>query len=104
MYVYRSPNGFYFEAGVQPGFLVAEKDKYDGESMDYKDYINGFEVGVVGGVGYALNEQFSASGRVVYGLTNINKETDDMYASEDKDHNLFVGLIVHWLMPTKGRQ
>jgi len=34
---YQFPNGFYGEAGIQPGFLLSAKDNYDGDYASYKD-------------------------------------------------------------------
>ena len=42
MYNYQSENGFYAEVGLQPGFLIGAKDKFDGGSYDYKESIKRF--------------------------------------------------------------
>lgn len=90
MYRYQSEGGFFGEIGLQPGFLLSAKDKYDGGgSEDYKDFVKGFEVGLPVGVGYKINDQISVGARGIYGLTNF----DDSGSSE-KDHNyLFLGTV-----------
>lgn len=40
---YQTKNGFFAEAGIQPGFLLSAKDKYDNSSHDYRYYINTFD-------------------------------------------------------------
>lgn len=74
-------SGFFGEVGVRPAVLTSAKDVYDGESYDYKDYINGFDFGALVGVGYQFG-RFGVGARVVQGVTNINKDTD-----EYKDRN-----------------
>lgn len=81
-----SKGGFYGEAGLQPGFLVSAKDKYDGETNDYKDYINGFDFGGIVGIGYQKN-RISVGARIAQGITNINKNE-----SEYKDRNFVPSL------------
>lgn len=85
---------FYAEVGLQPGFLLAAKDKYNGHSDNYRDYISKFEVGLPVGVGYHLNDLFTLGVRGTYGLTNINSD------GIGNDHNLLVvGMVrynIHW--------
>ncbi len=71
-----SKGGFYGEAGVQPGFLLSAKDKYEGETYDFKEYINGFDFGGILGFGYQ-KKRIGVGVRVAQGLSNINKEGDD---------------------------
>lgn len=63
----------YGEIGLQPGFLLAAKDKYDGESYDYKAHMNKFELGLPVGAGYRLNDMFDVGVRFTYGITSIDK-------------------------------
>lgn len=81
-----SKGGFYGEAGIQPGFLVSAKDKYDGETYDYKDYINGFDFGGLLGFGYQ-KKRVGIGLRIAQGITNINKDED-----EYKDRNFVASL------------
>lgn len=90
MYRYQSEGGFFGEIGLQPGFLLSAKDKYNGGSgEDYKDHVKGFEVGLPVGVGYKVNDKISIGARGIYGITNF----DDTGSSE-KDHNyMFLGTV-----------
>ncbi|MBL7725479.1 MAG: PorT family protein [Chitinophagaceae bacterium] len=81
-----SKGGFYGEAGLQPGFLVSAKDKYNDQTNDYKDYINGFDFGGLLGLGYQKN-RISVGLRIAQGITNINKDED-----EYKDRNFVASL------------
>ena len=90
MYNYRSDNGLYVEAGIQPAFLISAKDKYEGESIDYKDYINSLDIGIPVGAGYWINERISVGARAVFGLTNINDESSMDYSSDESDRNFIL--------------
>jgi hypothetical protein len=85
---------FYAEVGLQPEFLLAAKDKYNGRNDNYRDYISKFEVCLPVGVGYHLNDLFTLGVRGTYGLTNINSD------GIENDHNLLVvGMVrynIHW--------
>ncbi len=80
-----TPSGFYGEAGVQPAVLISAKDKYNDETYDYKEYVNGFDFGGLLGAGYQKN-RFGVGIRIAQGLSNINKD------SEDKDRNFVASL------------
>ena len=90
LYNYKTPGGFYAEAGLQPGYLLRAQDKYEGgEGWDYKDYMKKFELGLPVGVGYQVNKKLGLGARAIWGLTN-NSDS----GSGDKDHNyLIVGYI-----------
>jgi len=81
-------NGFYGEAGIQPGLLLSAKDKFDGDSYDYRDYVKTFDLGIPLGIGYDFENNFGLSLRVIPGVTNINTSDYDSY----KDHNFVVAL------------
>lgn len=81
-----SKSGFYGEAGVQPGILVSAKDKYNDETYDYKDYINGFDFGGLLGLGYQ-KKKVGVGIRIAQGISNINKDED-----EYKDRNFVASL------------
>jgi len=85
---YQFDNGFYGEAGLQPGFLLSAKDNYEGTSYDYKDYIKTFDLGIPLGVGYEFPNNFGVGFRVTPGVTNINKGEYQDY----KDRNLTLSL------------
>jgi hypothetical protein len=83
---YQTQSGFFGEAGIQPGFLLSAKDKYSGNSDNYKPYVNTFDFSIPFGVGYEFQNGFGVGLRVIPGLTNINKEDDA------KDRNFVVAL------------
>lgn len=88
-------NGFYGEAGIQPGFLLSAKDKYDGGSYDYKEYLRTFDLSIPLGLGYKFENNFGLNLRVIPGVTNINSaEWDDV-----KDRNLVVALRGTYTFP-----
>ena len=91
MYNYQSENGFYAEIGLQPGFLISAKDKYDGGSYNYKNNVKSFELGLPLGVGYRINEQLSVGARGCYGLSNANNVDNG-----DKDHNYTIFGVVRY--------
>ena len=81
-------NGFYAEAGLQPGFMLSAKDRYDGDAYDVKDWFKTFDLGIPLGVGYDFENNFGLNLRVVPGVTNINGGEYESY----KDRNLVVVL------------
>ena len=89
LYNYKSNSGFYGEIGLQPGILLSAKDKYDGESYDYKDWVKNFELGLPIGAGYMVNDQLGVGVRATFGITNLDNTESDV-----SDHNfLIVGMI-----------
>lgn len=92
-------DGFYGEAGIQPGFLLSAKDKYDGDSYDIKDWFKTFDLGIPLGIGYNFNENFGLNLRVIPGVTNINGgEWEDI-----KDRNFVAVLRGTYTLPGKKR-
>jgi hypothetical protein len=85
---YRTESGFYVEAGIQPGLLLSAKDKYEGTTDDYKDYIKKFDLSIPLGVGYDLKNNLGISARVIPGITNINAGENDSYT----DRNFVIAL------------
>lgn len=83
--------GVYAEAGLQPGFLLAAKDKYDSESYDYKDYVKKFDLGIPVGVGYQLNKKLSIGARATFGITNL-----DDSGSDTADHNFMLVAVLRY--------
>lgn len=84
---YQLPNGFFGEVGLQPGILLSAKDKYSGESYDYREWVNTFDLGIPLAVGYNFENNFGIRLRVVPGITNVNSGGD-----VSRDHNFLVGL------------
>ena len=81
-------NGFYGEAGLQPGILLSAKDKLGGESTVYRDSVKTFDLGIPLGVGYDFPNNFGVGLRVTPGLLNINKGE----MTENRDRNFVVAL------------
>ncbi|MEP6712484.1 MAG: porin family protein [Ferruginibacter sp.] len=69
--------GFFAEAGVQPGVLLSAKNK--GENI--KDNLKKFDVGIPIGVGYQFKNKFGVGLRFTPGLLNINK--DEQYKTRN---------------------
>ncbi len=86
---YMFGNSFYGEIGLQPGFLLSAKDNYSGESVDWKEYVKTFDLGIPLGVGYDFPNNFGVGLRVTPGVININAGD---YADEYKDRNFVVAL------------
>lgn len=84
LYTYQFPSRVFGEIGLQPGFLLLAKDKYDGGSYDYKDHVNKFDLGLPIGVGYKINDQMSIGVRGTWGLGNVEK------SNNENTHNLLV--------------
>jgi hypothetical protein len=83
---YQFRNGFFGEAGIQPGFCISAKDKYSGETHNFKEYINTFDFGIPLGIGYEFKNNFGLGLRVIEGVTNI-------YSGGDaKNHNFVLAL------------
>ena len=80
---YQSEGGFYGELGIQPGLLLSAKDKYQGISVDYSEYLRKFDFSIPIGVGYEFENNFGVGVRVIPGISNINSSDYDEY----KDHN-----------------
>jgi len=85
---YQSNSGFYAEAGLQPAFLLSAKYKSGSTSMDYKSYLNSFDLGIPLGAGYRFSKHFMVGARIIPGITNINKKSAYTYSSNPSEHNL----------------
>jgi hypothetical protein len=83
---YQFRNGFFGEAGIQPGFCISAKDKYSGETHNFKEYINTFDFGIPLGIGYEFKNNFGLGLRVIEGVTNIYSDGDA------KNHNFVLAL------------
>ena len=91
LYTYESASGFYGQAGLQPGFLLSAKDKYDGESYDYKDYMKKFDIGLPIAGGYIINDRVRVGARLNFGLLNNSD-----YEGGEKDHNFTLNAVVNY--------
>jgi hypothetical protein len=91
LYHYVFGSGLYAEAGLQPGFLLSAKDKYDGGSYDYKDSMKKFDLGLPVGAGYQLSKKLSIGARATFGLTNL-----DDTGSDTSDHNFMLVAVLRY--------
>jgi hypothetical protein len=89
----RDPLGFYAEAGVQPGFLLSAKDKYNGNTYDYKDTVNSFDFGIPVGIGYIFKRRLGLNVRYIFGVYDTGK------AENEKDHNHVWALRLFYVFP-----
>lgn len=93
---FKAKKGFMAEAGLQPGLLLSAKDKQNGSSTDAKEFYNGFDLGLVAGIGYQPpKSKWSFGLRFVPGLTNINKES----TYSVKDRNWAASLRLSYSLP-----
>lgn len=73
LYSYQLTNGIFFEAGVQPGLLISAKDKYNGISYDFKDFVSSFELGIPVGGGFRFKNGIGLGLRVIPGILNLDE-------------------------------
>jgi hypothetical protein len=92
LYSYKTNNGIYGEIGLQPGLLLSAKDKYNGESHDFKDQVKKFELGLPVGIGYQFKNGIGIGAKGTYGLTNLDN------TGYGKDHNLLIEAVVRYRM------
>lgn len=99
MFQYNFIPNLYVEAGPEFGFLVNAKNKLKNEtnndtlneSGDYKDRLNGFNVGIGLGAGYYFTDNIGLTARYVAGVTDVAKDRPDN--SDAIRNNVFqVGL------------
>lgn len=99
MFQYNATPAFYLEAGPEFGLLVGAKNKFTNESTNntiaesanYKDDLNGFNVGIGLGAGYYFTPKVGLTARYVAGLTDIAKDRPS--GSDSVKNNVFqVGL------------
>ena len=90
MLKYQHASGFYGEAGLQPGLLLSAKDKYQGITDNYMDYMNRFDLSVPIVIGYRFKNDINVNLRVIPGLNDITKDADA------KDRNFVMGLGVSY--------
>jgi hypothetical protein len=69
LYNYKSSSGFYANGGLQPAILVTAKDKYNGQTFDYKDQMKTFDLGLVAEGGYKFNNGIGLGVRAIPGIT-----------------------------------
>jgi hypothetical protein len=73
----QTKSNFFGEGGVQTGFLIGARDRIEGNSTFYNDYIKDIDFGLMGGLGYRFSEKISLGLRGSLGLRNLSvAETD----------------------------
>jgi len=77
MFQYNATPQFYLEAGPEFSFLISSKAKGGGESLDLKDEMNSFDLGVGLGAGYYFVPNFGLTVRYVAGFTDVVKDNSD---------------------------
>jgi hypothetical protein len=92
---YDATRRIFVETGIQPGFLLRARDKYNGYSDNYRSYLNPFDLGIPVGAGLHINKNLDAGLRIIQGVTNINKD------DPQKDHNLVIALRLTYLLGKK---
>jgi hypothetical protein len=88
---YRHSSGFFGEAGIQPGFLLSAKDKYDGDSFDYKDHMKSFDFSIPLGVGYEFGNNLGVGIRFTPGLSDISQD-------DSKDRNMVIAFRLSYIL------
>ena len=63
---YMFGDNFYGEFGLQPGILLSAKDKYNGESYEWNEWVKTFDLGIPLGVGYDFPNNFGVGLRGTY--------------------------------------
>lgn len=86
---YQTPGGFFAEGGVQPGILLSAKEKYNNMTVDVKDNLEGFSLGIPLGIGFQTKKKVGFGLRAVPGLSRLYKN------DEDKDRNLLFLIRAH---------
>ena len=107
---YQSKNGFFAEAGLQPGLLLSAKEKNTSTGMgtgggttttDIKKELNSFALGVPIGAGYVFKKKVGISARVAPGLLNVNKK-DGAYTAL-KQKNFVLSARVSYIFGRKDK-
>lgn len=73
MFQYNLVPQFYLEAGPEFSFLVSAKAKGSGVTLDIKDNVNSFDMGIGLGAGYYFIPSVGINARYVAGITNADK-------------------------------
>lgn len=102
MFQYNATPSFYLEAGPEFGVLVSAKNKLKNENNasstswgDYKDRLNGFNIGVGLGAGYYFTPNLGINARYVAGLNDVSKNQTigSLTYDDNTKNNVFqVGL------------
>lgn len=94
MFQYNATPMFYLEAGPEFGFVVSAKAKGGGATLDIKDEVQGFDVGIGLGAGYYFIPKLGITARYVAGLTDVLKDN----SGDSVKNNVFqIGLAYKFL-------
>lgn len=89
---YANPGGFFAEAGIQPGFLIKAKEKFESgdneQEFDVKDNMEKFDLGIPVGLGFKARNGFGLGVHAIPGISKIFKSNSDEY----KNRNLVIVL------------
>lgn len=85
---YKHASGFFGEVGIQPGYLISAKDIIEGETTDFYDHLNKFDIGIPIGAGYEFANNIGIGLRVTPGLLTVSQ------TESNTDHNLVIALRV----------
>jgi hypothetical protein len=102
IYRYQSSGGFFWEAGIQTGFLLGAKDIPDeGEKSDYKNSVKAIDIGIPAGIGYWFNPRFSIGARVEYGLTDMSGNGAKIPPIDSNHQNFLVTAMFRFSLTGK---
>lgn len=86
---YMFDNGFRIEGGPQMGFLMSAKNKIGSTTTDIKDNYKSTAFSIPLGVSYLTMNGLGFDARYVFGLSNINKNTNPTVQSNVFQFGLF---------------
>lgn len=97
VYRHRSPGGFFWEAGLQTGFLVSGKDHPEnGDKADYKESVKKVDISIPAGIGYWFNRRFSIGARAVYGLTDMSGDGAKIPPVNSNHQNFLIAAVLRF--------
>ncbi|WP_167617226.1 porin family protein [Maribellus sediminis] len=97
LYRHRSAGGFFWEAGLQTGFLVRGKDHPDnGDKADYKEAVKTVDISIPAGIGYWVNRRFSIGARAVYGLTDMSGNGAKIPPANSNHQNFLIAAVLRF--------
>lgn len=90
MVKFRSPGGFYLEAGPQVGFKISE----DVPDQTIRDFAKNLDLGIAGGLGFQSNGGFGIGARYIAGLSKVGDfEANNNIDPDFKNGVLQVGIF-----------
>lgn len=80
-------------AGLQLGFLLSAKSKFQDQKIDQKEFFKGIDFGIPIGVGYEFwDRKLNATARYIIPVNNISK--DDAFKRTNSVIQLSVGILI----------